>query len=362
MPALRAASDNLEEGSNATVAATIVWYRPTQRRHLLVSLNHDTVVKRKTCIVPEGLYFRIASLYFIYSSPLWDSLLHPLTLHPSSGLVYIATWISSRITAWPSSVLRTYISLIEQLLFIRFNSHRLSSHNPITKMDISDMLNPESLSEEVHPSLPQAHTRTQNITNTPRSTLSPATQLSSLSPAHSYCHGYDSYNTATQPYQAPPIDSRVYEIGSFSTLYSQHRKPAVDSAIGRPSGGYGNSSSDYVPTKTSSSHIPVLIPRSLGTTSQDRPSQNRNVMSSSQGLYTHTQPQGADSLAALATLATSRDFRDNNGQEIRRWGSHQWDLESTAWGRQALSEGYHETQLRRGSQSSSPHGTVNDVG
>jgi len=221
------------------------------------------------------------------------------------------------------------------------------------------MLNPESHPEEVYSSSSQVHTRTQNTTTTPRSTLSPTTQLSSLSSAHPYCHGYDPYNPATQPYQAPS-GSRLYEISSPATFYSQNRKPTVDSATG---GGYGTSSSDYIPTQTNPSHMPMLIPRSLGTTSQDRLSQNRNVMPGSQGPYTHAQSQRTDSLAALATLATSRDFRDNSAQETRRWGSiDRHRCESTALGRQALSEGYHETQLRRSSQPFPPHGTANDVG
>jgi len=236
-------------------------------------------------------------------------------------------------------------------------------------MDLSDILNPENHSEEVYSSPPQAHTRTQSTvtTNIPRSTLSPTTQLSSLSSAHSYSHGYGSYNTTTQPYQAPHIGNRPYEIGSPVTLYSQHRNPAVDSATNGPSGGW-NSSGNYVPmhANTSRMPMPMPVPRSLGTALQDgRPSQNRNVISGSQGLCAHTQSQTTGSLAALATLATSRDFRDNSGQETRRWGSidhHRWDHESTAWGRQALSRGYHETQLRRGSQPFSPHDVVNDAG
>ncbi|RPB24546.1 hypothetical protein L211DRAFT_848854 [Terfezia boudieri ATCC MYA-4762] len=230
-------------------------------------------------------------------------------------------------------------------------------------MDISDMLNPENHSEEVYSSSSQAHTRIQNTTTTPRSTLSPTTQLSSLPSTHTYDHGYDLCNRATQPYQSP-LDSRLYEISSPATFYSQHRKPAVDSATGVPLRGYGTSS---VPAQTNPSHMPMLIPRSLGTISQDRPTQNRCVMQGSQGLYTHAQSQGTGPLAALATLATSRDFQDMNGQGTRRWGSididrHRWDHESAAWGRQALSEGYHEPQLRRGSQPFSSHGRVNDIG
>ena len=302
------------------------------------------------------------SIFYLLLSPLGFYSLS-LTLHPFSGLVYIATCISSRTTAWPSSLLRTYTLSLNSFSSSGLLSPPQSQANPI-KMDISDMLNPENHPEEVYSSSSQAHTKNQNTTTTPRSTLSPATQLSSLSSAHPYCHGYDSYNPATQPYQAPP-GSRLYEISSPATFYSQNRKPTVEPTTGGPSGGYGTSSSEYVPTQTSPSHMPMQIPRSLGTSSQDRPLQNRNVMPSSQGPYTHAQSQRTDSLAALATLATSRDFRDNNGQETRRWGSidrHRWDHESTAWGHQALSEGYHETQLKRGPQSFSPHGMVNDIG
>ncbi|KAF8429618.1 hypothetical protein EV426DRAFT_703415 [Tirmania nivea] len=233
-------------------------------------------------------------------------------------------------------------------------------------MDISDMLNPENHSEDVYPSSSQAHTRTQNTvaTNIPRSTLSPATQLSSLPSAHSYSHGYGSYNTATQPYQSPSNGCRLYETGSPATFYSQHRNSTVESATSGPSRGYGNSSSHY-PTQANSSRMPMQILCSSGTALHDRPSKNRNVMSSSQGLYTHTQSQGTDSLEALATLATSRDSWGNDGQEACHWENidrPRWDHESTIWGRQALSEGYHEIQLRRSSQPFSFHGRANDVG
>lgn len=356
----RTESNNPEGSSNAIL---LVWYRPTQGYHLLVPLHYGTAAKRKTCIVPERLYFRIASLYFICSPPLWDSLLYLLTLHSSSGLVYITTWISSRITAC-SSLLCTHTSLIEQILSLSGSTFTASlvKSNPILKMHISDMLNPENHSEEAYSSLPQAHTRTRNSvgTNIPRSTLLPATQLSSLPPTHSYCRGYDSYNTASQPHQAPPIGARLYEISSPATFSLQPRNLAVDSAAGGSSGGYGNSPCGYVPTQTNPSGMPMPISRSLGATSQDRPSQNRDAMSSSQGLYTHTQSPGTNPLTALATLATSRDFRGNNGRSNEH---HRWDHESTTWGRQAVSEGYpHEVQLRRGSQPFSPYDTANDAG
>lgn len=172
-------------------------------------------------------------------------------------------------------------------------------------MHISDMLNPEGHSEKVYSSTLEARTRTQNIAtpNIPRSAPLPAvttTHICSTTSTSSYSYGNI-------------ISPRSHVAPGFSHRYSGDMTPQMFFPSNRnPLAGFGITS---LAGETLHEHLlndehTNISPMIVATT---RPH------STSQGLYTHAQPPGTDSLATLATLAASQDSRDKDIHRCRSW-------------------------------------------
>ena len=302
-----------------------------------------------------SLFYQLLSLSF----KLLLSLIH----NQPSGLVYIATLVlSPRIRSRPDLLLPTYTSLLD--IFILSSVYLLSSRIvfitsqfSLFKMHISDMLNPESLSEKGYSSqMRNTHGCTQNA-GTPRSAVAPAfnaTQFNSISPMPPYSYGYDTYST--QSYPAPSDTNRhAYDVTPPSTQSTHHRTPtggfSSSWSIGTSGGSYdssrGNNPKEAMHTSMHYPHQPMLLP--------DKSHANIDV--NPHGLSKLAPAQASGSLTALAILATSRDSRGTGGtgcSESWRWrdAEHSWSQESPAWGRAQFGDIHRESHTRR---AVSPH-------
>lgn len=174
-------------------------------------------------------------------------------------------------------------------------------------MHISDMLNPESLSEKVY-STSEARTRTQkNATpNIPRSAPLPTvttTHINSSSSTFSYSYGNI---ISPRSHVAPGFSHRHNGDMTRQIFSSSHQNPlagfGITSSAGESSHEHllSDERTNIAPMTATATH-PVLI------------------HSTPQGLYTHAQQQGTDSLATLATLAASQDSRDKDIHRCRSW-------------------------------------------